>query len=174
MASPTRWTQGWVSSGSWWWTGKPGMLWSMGLQRVRIDWVTELNWNNTWEEECPVRNYAMDQEMGWAAYKAWKRSHVVSHQSPLNITEMFISGDCLKSGQKRTHISASNKILWSKMWPSIPFIKRWDLCSFILNLGGSWPQKWCCVNFLCQVIKKKYSFCLGLLEHMLWKKPAPK
>ena len=34
----------WASSGSWWWTGKPGVLQSMGLQRVRHDWVTELNW----------------------------------------------------------------------------------------------------------------------------------
>ena len=31
-------------SGSWWWTGKPGMLQSMGSQRVRHDWATELNW----------------------------------------------------------------------------------------------------------------------------------
>ena len=30
----------WVSSGSWWWTGKPGVLQSMGLQRARHDWVT--------------------------------------------------------------------------------------------------------------------------------------
>ena len=43
MASLTRWTWVWASSGSWWWTGKPGMLQSMGLQRVRYDWVTELN-----------------------------------------------------------------------------------------------------------------------------------
>jgi len=41
MASPTRWTWVWASSGSWGWTGKPGMLQSMGLQRVRQDWVTE-------------------------------------------------------------------------------------------------------------------------------------
>ena len=42
-ASPTRWT--WVSAsvGSWWWTGKPGALQSMGSQRVRHDWATELN-----------------------------------------------------------------------------------------------------------------------------------
>ena len=44
MASPTQWTWVWVSSGSWWWTGRPGMLQSMGLQRVRPDWATELNW----------------------------------------------------------------------------------------------------------------------------------
>ena len=44
IASPTRWTWVWASFGSWWWTGKPGVLQSMGLQRVRYDWVTELNW----------------------------------------------------------------------------------------------------------------------------------
>ena len=31
-------------SGSWWWTGRPGVLWFMGSQRVRHDWVTELKW----------------------------------------------------------------------------------------------------------------------------------
>ena len=42
MASLTRWTWIWVSSRSWWWSVKPGVLQSMGLQRVRQDWVTEL------------------------------------------------------------------------------------------------------------------------------------
>ena len=55
MASPTRWTWVWVNSGSWWWTGRPGVLWFMRLQRVGHDWATELNWtewlsNNT---RCP-------------------------------------------------------------------------------------------------------------------------
>ena len=35
-----------TSSGSWWWTGKPGMLQFMGWQRVRYDWMTELNWDS--------------------------------------------------------------------------------------------------------------------------------
>ena len=48
MASPTQWTWVWASSGNWWWTGKPGMLQSMGLQRVRHDWATELNWQREW------------------------------------------------------------------------------------------------------------------------------
>jgi len=42
MASPTQWTWVWVSSGSWWWAGRPGVLQSMGSQRVRYDWMTEL------------------------------------------------------------------------------------------------------------------------------------
>ena len=43
MASPTQWTWVWVSSGSWWWTGRPDMLQSMGSQRVGRDWA-EMNW----------------------------------------------------------------------------------------------------------------------------------
>ena len=41
MASLTQWTRVWAS---WWWTGKPGVLRSMGLQRLRHGWATELNW----------------------------------------------------------------------------------------------------------------------------------
>ena len=44
MASLTQWTWVWVNSGSWWWTRRPGVLRFMGSQRVRHDWVTELNW----------------------------------------------------------------------------------------------------------------------------------
>ena len=44
MASLTRWTWVWVNSGSWWWTGRLGVLRLMGLQRVGHDWATELNW----------------------------------------------------------------------------------------------------------------------------------
>ena len=43
MASLTRWTWVWVNSGSWWWTGRPGVLQFMGSQRVGHDWATELN-----------------------------------------------------------------------------------------------------------------------------------
>ena len=43
-ASPTRWTWVWVDPGSWWWTGRPGVLWFTGSQRVRHEWATELNW----------------------------------------------------------------------------------------------------------------------------------
>ena len=42
MASPTRRTWVWVGSRSWWWTGKPGMLQSMGSRRVGHNWATEL------------------------------------------------------------------------------------------------------------------------------------
>ena len=44
MASSTPWTWAWVNSGSWWWTGRPGVLQSMGSQKVGHDWEIELNW----------------------------------------------------------------------------------------------------------------------------------
>ena len=45
MTSLTQWTWVWVNSGSWWWTGRPGVVWFMELQRVRHDRATELNWS---------------------------------------------------------------------------------------------------------------------------------
>ena len=61
MASPTRWTWVWVNSGSWWWTGRLGMLRFTGSQRVghESNW-TELNWISTclafWNTHKAVRN----------------------------------------------------------------------------------------------------------------------
>ena len=58
MPSPTRWTWVWVNSRSWWWTGKPCMLQSMGSQRVRHDWIDRLSINNSfpwwlrWQRIC--------------------------------------------------------------------------------------------------------------------------
>ena len=52
MASLTQWTWVWVDSGSWWWTGRPGMLLFMGLQRVGHDWATELNWTEVIDGYC--------------------------------------------------------------------------------------------------------------------------
>ena len=52
MSSPTRWTWVWVNSGSWWWTGRPGVLQLMGSQRVRHDWATELNWTEKRFSRC--------------------------------------------------------------------------------------------------------------------------
>ena len=48
MASPTQWTWVWLNSGSWWWTGRPGMLQSMGSQRIGDNWSTVLNWTEVY------------------------------------------------------------------------------------------------------------------------------
>ena len=67
MTSPTRWTWVWVSSGSWWWTGKPGVLQSMGLQRIGHDWVTELNWTELQSTRllCPWKSPGKHTRVGF-------------------------------------------------------------------------------------------------------------
>ena len=54
MASLTRWTWVWVNSRSWWWTGRPGVLWFIRLQGVRHDWATKLNWTEKRGIKAPL------------------------------------------------------------------------------------------------------------------------
>ena len=68
MALPTQWTWVWVNSGSWWWTGRPGVLQSMSSQKVGHDWVTEVNWRICCTSSidfqcsiCPGRSLSLSQ-----------------------------------------------------------------------------------------------------------------
>ena len=63
MVSPTWRTRVWVNSGSWWWTGKPSVLQSMGSQRVRHDWATELNWIYPLPIMCRFKDW-QDRNLG--------------------------------------------------------------------------------------------------------------
>ena len=58
MASLTWWTWVWANSGSWWWTEKPGVLQSMGSQRVGYNWVTELNWIE--QSFCTLSSFSLE------------------------------------------------------------------------------------------------------------------
>ena len=50
-----------LNSVSWWWTGRPGMLWFKGSQRVRHDWATELNWTEWLSLSLSIRTYCIAQ-----------------------------------------------------------------------------------------------------------------
>jgi len=65
MASPTLWTWVWVNSGSWWWTGRPGVLWFMGSQRAGHNWATELNKRTSKINVVSLGKYALDLIMHW-------------------------------------------------------------------------------------------------------------
>ena len=69
MALPTWWTRVWANSRSWWWTGRPGMLQAMGLQRVWHCWAAEgLNWTEllylfsqrVFASLCPCHDYSLE------------------------------------------------------------------------------------------------------------------
>ena len=61
MASLTRWIWVWVNSGTWWWTGMPGVLRFIGSQRVTHDCVTELNWTEEENLFCNETQWLMMQ-----------------------------------------------------------------------------------------------------------------
>ena len=69
MASPTHWTCVWVTSGSWWWTGRLGVL---QLPRVRRDWVTELNWTSNYNFiKAPKQQGLEDSQVGGKVLRGW-------------------------------------------------------------------------------------------------------
>ena len=91
MASLTQWTWVWVNSASWWWIGRPGMLQSMGLQRVRHNWATELNWyiyihththtHTSYYHYCPHKMTCLPLWVKLSPSEAvcWSPNHAHSH-----------------------------------------------------------------------------------------------
>ena len=74
MASLTQWTWVWVDSGSWRWTGRPGMPWFMGLQRVGHDWMIELNWilwRRKWQPTSVFFPREFHGQRSLVAYSSW-------------------------------------------------------------------------------------------------------
>ena len=69
MASLTRWTWVWVNSGSWWWTGGPGVL---RWRSKESDTTEQLNWSElNWTTWIGHR----DTYLPWS----WTPSHLPSH-----------------------------------------------------------------------------------------------
>ena len=142
MASWTWWTWAWVSSRSWWWTGKPGVLQYMGSQRVGHNWATELNWLHLkispWIAQWPLQDI-VSQIVTWPAR---------SNQSILKEISPGCSLEGLKLKLKLQYF----------VWP--PHAKTWligkDWCWEGLRAGGEghdigwdgWmasPTWWTCV-----------------------------
>ena len=85
MASPTRWIWVWVDSGSWWWTGRPGVLRFMGSQGVRHNWVTELTdscaiWKQSTQPKAPQEHKLS------ASYLLFSKTNKQT-KSPLSISQ---------------------------------------------------------------------------------------
>ena len=88
MASPTQWTWIWVNYRSWWQTGRPGVLWFMGSQRVRHDWV---KWTKSYGfSSSHVRMGELNHKEGWEP-KKWSFQIVMLEktlESPLDTKEI--------------------------------------------------------------------------------------
>ena len=107
MASLTQWTWVWVISRSWWWTGRPGVLWFMGSQRVEHNWATELNWSElklffillvkitscvsdfqVFLNQCNIFNYSAPIKINTFIYKNYARNF---RNSPTLLSLDFLS-----------------------------------------------------------------------------------
>ena len=98
MASLTRWMWVWVNSGSWWWTGRPGVLRFMGSQRVGYNWATEPNWTELiwchrysrlmwYSLECPdiPNGFRFNYDSRWSC-KLNSRRKTVNNLSHMNVS----------------------------------------------------------------------------------------
>ena len=92
MASPTQWTWVWVNSRSWWWTGRLGVLQSMGSQRVGYDWVTELNWS--WD---PISSFTNFPNKHPFVAKGFSSGSLAAFGSPISLVFTLEQFFCLSS-----------------------------------------------------------------------------
>ena len=129
MASLTQWTWVWVNSGSWWQTGKPGMLWSMGSQRIGHEWTTELNW---WLWELDHKEVRVLKNCHF-----WTVVLEKTVENPLGSKEVRPvnpKGNQLWISTGRIDAEVEALILWP------PDVKSW-LTGKDLDVGKDWRQK---------------------------------
>ena len=126
MTSLTQWTWVWVNSGSWWWTGKPGMLQSMGSQRVEHDWATKLNWTEPlhWASLVAqrVKNLACNSG-DLSSVPEWGRSPGEGNGNPLQYS---CQGNSVDRGGWRAMVhGAANSQTWLSDWAHTKAINWW-------------------------------------------------
>ena len=97
MASLMWWMWLWVGSGSWWWTGKPGVLQFTGSQRVGHDWATELTeltglfWKLIWDNSHTFHIHCLTQCL-FHGHNIWNINFLLSHLSPIVIEYPSLMG----------------------------------------------------------------------------------
>ena len=133
MASLTQWTWVWASSGSWWWPGKPGVLQSLGSQRVGHDWVTDLN--------CCFQLLSHVQLF----VTPWTEPH----QAFLSITN---SQDLLKLTSIESVVPSSHLILCHPVFLLPPIPPSIRVFSKESTLHMKWPKYW---SFSFSIIPSK-------------------
>ena len=139
MASLTQWAWVWVNSGNWWWTRRPGVLRFMGLQRVRHDWVTELNWtdSNPWASLVArlVKNLPEMQET-LVRLLGWEDSPGEGIGYPLQYSWVSLVAQTIKN------LSAKNLSAMQETWVGkIPWKRAWQPMPVFLPREPPWTEK---------------------------------
>ena len=124
IASPTQWTWVWASSGSWWWTGKSGMLQSVGLQRVGHDWV---NWTERRRTKKPLDESERGEWKTWLKTGHSKNSVMTSSsltswqidgETMETVTDFILGGSKITADDDWSHEIERHLLLEEKLWPT--------------------------------------------------------
>ena len=137
MASLTRWMWVWVNSGSWWWTGRPGVLRFMGLQRVGHDWAPELNWTEC--KQCCVLNFKFHK---FVVSHSWFLIKVQSQFSRERIVFLTNDAGTTEHPYVKTNKSTSYFAPYTKMCHILKMCHRPKCIKVLEGKRKSWPLGW--------------------------------
>ena len=155
MASLTQWTWDWANSGSWWWTGKPVVLQSMGLQRVGHDWV---NW--TYEKSWLV---GKDSDAGkdWGQENGATENEMIGWYHQLNGHE-FEQTPGNNEGQESLECCSP----WDQVTKSWTWLSDWTTkIDYGRSDGMAEDYGFCFVFFMVSILD---IFSYPFMDHCLW------
>ena len=152
MASPTRCTWVWVDFRSWWWTGRPGVLWFMGSQGVRHDWVTELNWIG---HKILMHVFNTSNIFFFFICFSWLvfSSLWIIFAFLLHTWQFFIEFQLLTFIMLSDGYFYSEKYSWAIFWMKLSFLEY----SYLLRIASFWvlfpvSHEFCDFSILCEFL----------------------
>ena len=141
MASSTQWTWVWVNSGNWWWTGRPGVLQSVGSQRVGHDWATELTMAQMPDLSCTLAWLGL-----WEAWDPWREEQSLFEWTTTDHRGKELSKEAEPAHCRRSGVVKQSQRGWGQGNYFAVEIKPNGLTGFIQEPVGrcNWSaSKWC-------------------------------
>ena len=136
MASRTRWTWVWVNFGRWWWTGRPGVLWFMGSQRVGHDWATELNWTHGIQEThiclSELWRVSLSYTDGLGLLTVFWDFHIYLHE---HICDCYSQQECRSKLPSLQLLKLSPKTARRRKWQPTPVLLPREFCGWQSLVG---------------------------------------